>query len=400
MPSGRVTSSIAKIVIILVVSFFAAAGGYYYYFFLRMPTVKTSVAILAPVSEVVMGTGVVEPVQWAKIVPYARKRVVELCSCEGQWIKQGQVLGRQDDAEERSALHELEIRSAQLDKDLKRLDDDRRRGIVSKSEYERHESELKELNTRVAAQKDRLDALVFRAPMDGMVLRRDGEVGEIAGPTDVLFWVGPPLPTQVVAEINEEEITKIAVGQKVLLRNDAFAERALPAQVSQITPKGDPTRKTFRVYLRLPNDTPFRIGMTAEANIVTREKTAALVVPLESIINNAVQVVADGRIQRVPVTIGIRGTRFVEVSGNLSNGSIVVSPARNELAERTQVKTGPSPNIAAVDQAPVPNPATTSDPRPLVNDPDTQVVAEAMSAHIQSVVNDARRNVSNFKTRR
>ena len=400
MPSEGVTSRIAKRVIILVVVLFAAAGGYYYYFFLRMPTVKTSVAILAPVSEVVLGTGVVEPVQWAKIVPYARKRVVELCRCEGQRIKQGQVLGRQDDAEERAALHELEIRSGQLGKDLKRLDDDRRRGIVSKSDYERHDSEFKELNTRVVAQKERLDALVFRSPMDGMVLRRDGEVGEIVGPTDVLFWVGPPLPTQVVAEINEEEIGKVAVGQKAFLRNDGFAERALPAQVSQITPKGDPTRKTFRVYLRLPDDTPLRIGMTAEANIVTREKTSVLVVPPESIINNAVQVVADGRIRRVPVTIGIRGTRFVEVSGNLSNGSVIVSPAHNELAERAQVKTAPSPNIVAVDQVPVPNVAKTSDPGPLVNDPDIVVVSEAMSAHIQSVVNDARRNVNNFKTLR
>jgi len=400
MPSEGVTSRIAKRVIILVVVLFAAAGGYYYYFFLRMPTVKTSVAILAPVSEIVLGTGVVEPVQWAKIVPYARKRVVELCRCEGQRIKQGQVLGRQDDAEERAALHELEIRSGQLGKDLKRLDDDRRRGIVSKSDYERHDSEFKELNTRVVAQKERLDALVFRSPMDGMVLRRDGEVGEIVGPTDVLFWVGPPLPTQVVAEINEEEIGKVAVGQKAFLRNDGFAERALPAQVSQITPKGDPTRKTFRVYLRLPDDTPLRIGMTAEANIVTREKTSVLVVPPESIINNAVQVVADGRIRRVPVTIGIRGTRFVEVSGNLSNGSVIVSPAHNELAERAQVKTAPSPNIVAVDQVPVPNVAKTSDPGPLVNDPDIVVVSEAMSAHIQSVVNDARRNVNNFKTLR
>ena len=271
---------------------------------------------------------------------------------------------------------------------------------MSKSDYERHDSEFKELNTRVVAQKERLDALVFRSPMDGMVLRRDGEVGEIVGPTDVLFWVGPPLPTQVVAEINEEEIGKVAVGQKAFLRNDGFAERALPAQVSQITPKGDPTRKTFRVYLRLPDDTPLRIGMTAEANIVTREKTSVLVVPPESIINNAVQVVADGRIRRVPVTIGIRGTRFVEVSGNLSNGSVIVSPAHNELAERAQVKTAPSPNIVAVDQVPVPNVAKTSDPGPLVNDPDIVVVSEAMSAHIQSVVNDARRNVNNFKTLR
>jgi hypothetical protein len=134
----------------------------------------------------------------------------------------------------------------------------------------------KTTSTPINAQKARIDALVLRAPLDGMVLRRDGEVGEIVGPTDVLFWVGPPAPMQVVAEINEEEITRIAVGQKAFLRSEAFTNKALRATVSQITPKGDPTRKSFRVYLLLPRDTPLRIGMTVEVNIIYREKAAAV----------------------------------------------------------------------------------------------------------------------------
>lgn len=271
---------------VVIVALGGAAGGYFYFF--RTPLVKTSVATLAPVSEVVLGSGTVEPVRWAKVVPLFRKRLVELCRCEGQQVKQGQILGRQDDSEERAALQELEIRRTQLDRDLQRLDKDRKNGIVSKAEYERQESQFKELNTRITAQKERLDTLVFRSPMDGMVLRRDGEVGEIVGPTDMLFWVGQPLPLYVVAEINEEEITKIAVGQKAFLRNDAFPSEALPANVSQITPKGDPVRKTFRVYLQLPNNTPLRIGMTVEANIVFREKAAAVVVPAELVLNNTI----------------------------------------------------------------------------------------------------------------
>lgn len=135
-----------------------------------------------------------------------------------------------------------------------------------------------------------------------MVLRRDGEVGEIAGPTDVLFWVGPPAPMQVIAEVNEEEINRIAVGQKAFLRSEAFPGQALRATVSRITPKGDPTRKTFRVYLLLPDDTRLRIGMSVEANIVVREKPQAVVVPAEAIADNAVQVVNNGRVQRVAVT--------------------------------------------------------------------------------------------------
>src|SRR5262249_38975456 len=161
------------------------------------------------------------------------------------------------------------------------------------------------------------DQLVLRAPLDGMVLRRDGEVGEIAGPTDVLFWVGPPLPLQITAEVNEEEINRIAVGQKAYLRSDAFPQAELRASVSQITPKGDPARKTFRVYLLLPTDTPLRIGMSVEANIIVREKPSAIVVPSEAVAGDGIQIVKDGRVRRAPVSIGIRGSRNVEITGDV-----------------------------------------------------------------------------------
>src|SRR5580693_47986 len=336
---------------VLAVLAVAALGGAYWQYpdFFQPPTVTTGVAVLGPVSEAVYGTGTVEPERWAKVVPLQRRRLVELCRCEGQAVKAGQVLGRQDDAEEVSALHELEINSDQLERDVNRAEKDRDKSDAQKTDYEQRSTRLEESKSRISAQKVRLDALVLRAPLDGMVLRRDGEVGEIVGPTDVLFWVGPPAPMQVVAEVNEEEINRIAIGQKAFLRSEAFAAQALRATVSRITPKGDPTRKTFRVYLLLPDDTRLRIGMSVEANIVVREKPQAVVVPAEAIAGNAVQVVNNGRIQRIPVTIGVRGSRNVEIIGDVSRGVAVLSPARTDLADGTKVRLEPSPAKVAAE---------------------------------------------------
>src|SRR5258708_34620934 len=88
-----------------------ALGGAYleYPDFFRPPTVTAATSILAPVSEAIYGTGTVEPERWAKVVPLQRRRRLELCRCEGQAVRVGQILGRQDDAAEVSALHELEI---------------------------------------------------------------------------------------------------------------------------------------------------------------------------------------------------------------------------------------------------------------------------------------------------
>jgi len=395
----------------IVVLLIAAGGGYYGYTnYVRVQTVTARIVSRAPVSEAIYGTGTVEPQRWAKVVPLQRRRLVELCSCEGQNVKAGQVLGRQDDAEERSALHELEVSNQQAQRDLDRAEKDRGKNDAAQTEYEQRWTQFEESKTRIAAQKVRIDALVLRAPLDGMVLRRDGEVGEIAGPTDVLFWVGPPAPMQVVAEVNEEEINRIAVGQKAFMRSEAFPGQALRATVSQITPKGDPTRKTFRVYLLLPPDTPLRIGMSVEANIVFREKATALVVPAEAVAGNAVQMIANDRIERVPVTVGIRGNRNVEIIGDVSRGMAVLSPARVDLADGTRVRIDSSqakraapPPDASSDSTPDQDTAPSSSPGTVAaatTEPDNAVISAAISAHIDSVVNDARRNVTKYGANR
>jgi RND family efflux transporter MFP subunit len=396
---------------IAILAIATAGGGYYAYNnYLHVQKVTTSVASVAPVSEAIYGTGTVEPARWAKVVPLQRRRLVDLCTCEGQTVKAGQVLGRQDDAEERSAMNELQISYQQAQRDLERAEKDRTKSDAAQKEYEQRWTQAEEYKSRISAQQVRIDQMVLRAPLDGMVLRRDGEVGEIVGPTDVLFWVGRPLPVQVVAEVNEEEINRIAVGQKAFLRSEAFPGQALRASVSQITPKGDPTRKTFRVYLLLPNDTPLRIGMSVEANIIFREKPSAIVVPAEAVAGDAVETVNNGKVERVPVRIGIRGSRNVEIIGDVSRGMAVLSPFRPDLADGTPVKTelnkqASEPKEAAPDETPAqpnaspalasaaPPPAATS-----ANSDDAQI-STAISAHIDSVVNDARRNAAKISTR-
>jgi hypothetical protein len=226
-----------------------------------------------------------------------------------------------------------------------------------------------------------------------------------------LFWVGPPLPVQVVAEVNEEEINRIAVGQKAFLRSEAFPGQALRASVSQITPKGDPTRKTFRVYLLLPNDTPLRIGMSVEANIIFREKPSAIVVPAEAVAGNAIEAVNNGKIERMPVRVGIRGSRNVEIIGDVSRGMAVLSPFRPDLADGTLVKSelnkqAPAPQDDVTPDATPAQPTNTSTLASAVPAPvaasangDDATISSAITAHIDSVVNDARRNAAKIGTR-
>jgi RND family efflux transporter MFP subunit len=300
------------------------------------------VAVVAPkrgaVAEIVYATGAVEPVRWAKVVPYSRKRIVDLCRCEGKTVKQGDVLGHLDSGEEKAQLAEL-----QAMRERRKNEYDRARNLLARAAgtqvaLDQAETGLAEIDARLAAHKDRMDELTLRAPIDGMVLREDGHIGEIVGQNDVLFWIGDPSPRRIVAEVNEEDILKVVAGQTALLRADALGDRIVNATVGAITPKGDPATKTFRVYLPLPDDTPLRIGMSVEANIVIRQKADALAIPPDALRGDAVFVVEGDHVALRPVKVGLRGGRGVEIVDGLSESDRIVSPATADLRDGMRVR--------------------------------------------------------------
>src|SRR6202035_5493875 len=132
--------------LIIAILLIAAGGGGYFAWtrFIHVETVTTAIATQAPVSEAIYGTGTVEPARWAKVVPLQRRRLVDLCSCEGETVKAGQVLGRQDDAEEHSALQELEVNNQQLQRDLDRAEKDRGKNDAAQTEYEQRWTQVQE----------------------------------------------------------------------------------------------------------------------------------------------------------------------------------------------------------------------------------------------------------------
>ena len=127
--------------------------------------------------------------------------------------------------------------------------------------------------------------------------------------------------------------------------------------------------------------------------------------PAEAIAGDWVQTIDDGQVRRVPITVGIRGNRNTEIIGDIAKGTTVLSPARRDLADGARIRidnsltravepvapSEPADQPVATPEATVIAAATAATP----TDPDDAVISAAMSAHIDSVVNDARRNIIN-----
>jgi RND family efflux transporter MFP subunit len=287
--------------------------------------------------EIVYATGAVEPVRWAKVASLIRDRIVDVCQCEGKAVAKGDVLARLDDREPKAQLQELKAREEFAKRELARVTELLGRGVATTQAFERMSTDLRQVQALISLQIEKLAAYTIASPMDGVVLRRDGEIGEIAEPGQILFRVGVPKPLQVVAEVAEEDIPRVAVEQAVLLRTDAFAGRRLDGKVSEITPMGDAVARTYRIRIALPDDTPLHVGMSVEANIVTREKANALLVPADAVVGSQVLVVDGNRARRRQVEIGIRGTRSVEILSGLREDERVASPLPADLADGSRV---------------------------------------------------------------
>jgi RND family efflux transporter MFP subunit len=277
--------------------------------------------------EIVYATGAVEPVRWAKVTSLIRNRILDVCYCEGKTVAKGDILARLDDREPRAQLEELRAREEFAKREMERVTLLLGRGAATIQTHEKIGMDLRQIQALISVQMEKLAYYTITAPMDGLVLRRDGEVGEIAEPGQVLFRVGMPKPQQIVAEVNEVDIPRVAVGQTVLLRTDAFSSQRLEGRVREITPMGDAITKTYRIRIGLPDDTPLIAGMSVEANVITREKAGALLVPADAVQEASVLVIDGNRLRRRQIVIGIRGTRAVEVLSGLQEGEKVASPA-------------------------------------------------------------------------
>ena len=86
------------------------------------------------------------------------------------------------------------------------------------------------------------------------------------------------------------------------------------------------------------SDTPLKVGMSVEANIVSREKADVLLVPATAIVDDAVFAADGGRASRRKVEIGLRGSRFVEILRGVAEGDTVIAPASVNIRDGERIR--------------------------------------------------------------
>lgn len=200
------------------------------------------------------------------------------------------------------------------------------------------------LRERLAALQAQLAKTKIRAEVSGIILTRNVEPGDLVQPSQTLFTIALDGATEIRVPFDERNLPLLALQQKAAVITDAYPDQPFPAHINFIAPSIDAQRGTVDVRLTVDPVPDFlRQDMTVSVNVETNKRERTLVIPndaLSSISGNKAMVilVRDRKIQRHPITLGLRGLVMSEVVAGLKEGDHVLTDAESVLKDGTRVR--------------------------------------------------------------
>lgn len=190
-----------------------------------------------------------------------------------------------------------------------------------------------------------LQKATLTAPFDGIVTAVHLAVGERASGVAVDLVNSGGI--EAVIDIDEVDIGAVFDGQQARITLEPWPDTEIVGTVVSIAPRSKERTETvlYQVHLQLEETTlPVRAGMTANARLLSEQRTGVVLIPNRAIIVDRqadkyyAQRVQGDEVQEVQITIGLRNESYTEVTSGLQAGDeLVVQAARESL----EVGSGP-----------------------------------------------------------
>src|SRR6185436_265384 len=279
---------------------------------------KIGKAEVADIQVKVTEVGNVQPEVKVDVKSAVSGKVIAVFHRDGDQVKRGDVLARvepdlaqaQSLADVKNALSAAEIRFNQAKKNYeqdnslfnsgllagKQHRDSESEYLAAKQEYERTQEKyniVEKSGIPINQSPEKFQGSNVVAPMDGIVLTKNIEIGEsiTSGVSSfnagtVLFSIADVSKMIVKAGVNEVDIGKVRVGMPVKVTLDAYPKVLFNGKIDRIAPavRIDEKVRVFDVEIRLDSQgRELRSGMTANIEVIGEKKEKVLSVPVESV---------------------------------------------------------------------------------------------------------------------
>jgi HlyD family secretion protein len=382
-------------------------------------TITTEKATIRDLTQLVSATGKIRPEVEVKISPEVAGEIIEMPVIVGQQVQKGDLLIKikPNNYIARVKQAEASLSAAQADSlqrkvqmlndqlDLRRAQELYTKRLLSETDYKAadtkaeisqasYASSLHQIDvakSNLDQNEDLLSKCVIYSPMDGVISVLSSEIGErvvatgdFAG-TEVMR-VANFGSMEVRVDVNENDVVNVDVGEKALIKVDAYPGKILAGTVKRIastaTVKNEGTQQevtNFEVRIQVTNPAmQLRPGMSASVDIETQTAHHVIVVPIQSVTvrsresgRTAAQLKEDrekqtgvnlsdlerqtrkelqrvvflkegNRVKLVPVQTGIADNNFIEIRTGIQEGDEIVAGSyaaiSKDLKDQSMVK--------------------------------------------------------------
>jgi RND family efflux transporter MFP subunit len=244
----------------------------------------------------------------------------------------------QYEAEIRRREQQLELRKAELSlaDAAGRIESQK---IVDDAELQKAQLAVDQKQRELDQALEALDGLTLTAPIGGLVVykeiwngggRSKLKVGDTPWPGMELMEIPDLSRMMVQTRVNEVDIQRVSVGQRVEVRIDALADSVYVGEISRVATlaqrEGESEVKSFEVEIHLASsDDRLRPGMTAACSILTARIEDAISVPLDAVFDDeGASIVYLSNSERRVVELGIRNDDRVIVNAGLAAGQAIL----------------------------------------------------------------------------
>lgn len=233
-------------------------------------------------------------------------------------------------AEAQAALAEATAARQQAELDFDRASRLSDTQSIAKAELDTARARVEAARARAAGARARveeaetaLDDSAVRAPMDGVVLRRNVELGALAAPGTVAFAIADTGSVKVDFGVPDTALDTLRLGQPQAVTTEAYRGQTFTGRITRIAPGADPKSHVFEVEVTIPNPTgALKSGMVAALALAAPGREAPVaVLPLNAIVRApghpgqfAVYVLDE---RATPARVHVRAVELGEFLGNL-----------------------------------------------------------------------------------
>ncbi len=296
---------------------------------ISLPRVESAVGSIRAVHETSIGSKLLA-------------RVVEVNVKAGQPIESGEVLIRLDDTDlqaklrqAKAALASAEATRAQAVADEKRYAQLAKDRVVSQQEYEKMvtavksaEAEVRRAEETINELQATLDWATIRSPINGIVIDKKVDVGDMVTPGQTLVTLFDPKRMQLVASVRESLAHELSVGQDIGVYVEGLGKHC-SGTVSEIVPQAESASRAFEVKVTGPCPPGIYSGMFGRI-LIPLDQEQVLAIPKEAVRSvgqlELVQVVHDGHPSRRAIRTGREIDGQLEVLSGLREAEQIVVP--------------------------------------------------------------------------